>query len=767
MEISDIPTDGTAKEVIFSNKTGIRWLEFRINAGTGQNVGLGELKVYGTPCIKKYIPAMEPAGIEKLLDKFDLSRAGLEAVKAHYDADINLNPNKWNDAAEDLLIYFRDDPAQCRLNLHASVDRLRKPDWLGNTSLFDPAELPHSEDIIRHIFNESWITGFYQDCKIYLGESIDWFTNLPDSYMWRFHLNTLDQYYLPARTYWYTGDEEYALAIMKDLADWIENNPCPRYDSGAYYYNQEADDRKDSETRPTNHSTFFVAKRLRVFIDILYYLIDSVIFSKEMLIKLLTVLYNHTDFLRHYDGTAYGEIDHYSMNNFAIFEALGMAYVSALFPEFKDSEGWRRSVAGCLSTQININKTPNPYPYNGQVHPDGFTVEECSHYHAQMISQIMDIVHIFGINGYNVSNYFDDKFKERINDMLRAFMKVMFPDGNCDSMGDSGCWDRDFRRVLYGRLAYTESYKSDEADDIKYALSSYTEGMASSETAFALQDSGLYSMRSGWEKDAIFMLLKCGPKGMDSLEHLEKGTGFHCQPDNGTFEIYAGGRVLTPDPGGFTYEYTEGSRRYLYRQTKIHQTLTLDGKDTDYAPSLRLWKTSPDLDTLIVENQSYADLKHRRAVHFVKKQYFVFIDEATGSASGDIDVHFYFAPGDAVYDEHNLTAHTSFESGRNLLVKGYKQSSVLFITEDGWYSPLEGLEMQRPAFAFRIYKNTRASVRFINLIIPYNGTIVPEADVSLVNSPDPGADVVEVKVTVNGETFALGYNVNKGDSWLI
>jgi heparan-sulfate lyase len=48
---------------------------------------------------------------------------------------------------------------------------------------------------------------------------------------------------------------------------------------------------------------------------------------------------------------------------------------------------------------------------------------------------------------------------------------------------------------------------------------------------------------------------------------------------------------------------------------------------------------------LVVENQSYENLAHRRSVFFVDKRYFVIVDEAIGNATGDIDIHFQLAPG--------------------------------------------------------------------------------------------------------------------------
>ena len=49
--------------------------------------------------------------------------------------------------------------------------------------------------------------------------------------------------------------------------------------------------------------------------------------------------------------------------------------------------------------------------------------------------------------------------------------------------------------------------------------------------------SGFFTFRNGWKKDATVMVVKAGPKGE-----------WHCQPDNGTFELWFNGRNLFPIP---------------------------------------------------------------------------------------------------------------------------------------------------------------------------------------------------------------------------
>jgi heparan-sulfate lyase len=126
--------------------------------------------------------------------------------------------------------------------------------------------------------------------------------------------------------------------------------------------------------------------------------------------------------------------------------------------------------------------------------------------------------------------------------------------------------------------------------DFLYVATQGKEGKKPEAMTFKLEKSGFYSMRSGWAKNDICLVLKCGPDG-----------GFHCQPDNGTFELYADGRHLMPDVGSYIY-HGDPENREWFRQTKVHQTLTLNGGNTAYAPKLMHWKPGKDLDILVVEN---------------------------------------------------------------------------------------------------------------------------------------------------------------------
>jgi len=117
-------------------------------------------------------------------------------------------------------------------------------------------------------------------------------------------------------------------------------------------------------------------------------------------------------------------------------------------------------------------------------------------------------------------------------------------------------------------------------------------------------ESGMYLLRSGWKAESVYMAPHCSPAA---------ATG-HGQPDNGTFELYAGGRWLMPDSGVYAYPDTpHAAERDWSRQTAVHQTLTAGRRNSQNRPRHRLWASEPGFDCLAFENESYPVLVHRRS----------------------------------------------------------------------------------------------------------------------------------------------------------
>lgn len=250
-----------------------------------------------------------------------------------------------------------------------------------------------------------------------------------------------------------------------------------------------------------------------------------------------------------------------------------------------------------------------------------------------------------------------DDYRQRVRAMCDYLFAVATPDLAWPMFGDTARphpTPEDRRTAdLYGSLLRF----SDVWHDPKYAArAKLDESALPAQTSYAFESAGVYCLRSQWGPDGVYLALHCAPPALSG----------HDQPDNGTFELYAYGRWLLTDTGFYTYGHDSKARAW-HRQTRVHQTLTLDGKDAKVDGRLRLWSLSPRLDALVVENPSYGGLVHRRTVWFVDKKFYVFLDEAIGQVPGELRVHWTPAPGSGRTDANRTSFTTRFPDANVLI----------------------------------------------------------------------------------------------------
>jgi len=580
----------------------------------------------------------------RLLSRLDLNKAEMQTVKRSYG-----NPAV---VAPQLLNYYKS-----RSTVKHPADRLMETEMRG--SVIPEADLIMADNALKHIF-----VGQRAYPPVFCGDNIDWgIRPVPDN-EWVWQLNRMYFWDAMAMVYTHTGNDKYAKEWCLQIVDWIKKNPNDKEHNYAW---------RSIEAGIRGHS----------WTGLYQHFIDSEHFNTEVLVAFLNSMYDHASFLM----TQYR-----TRSNWGLMEAEGLAFIAVTFPEFKDSEKWRREAFRRLNAEINI-----------QVYPDGFQRELAIGYHMGCIEWFLRTQDLAQMNG--ITDAFPDSYLRIIERMCEVPVKLSFPDGSSTQFGDSWAGQPG---QYYGKLKeWAEMF---DRKDFLYVASEGREGIKPDSTAWAYPVSGFYSMRSGWEKDAVCLILKCGPDG-----------GGHCQPDNGTFELYAGGRNLMPDAGSYIYSGDPEGRKW-FRQTKVHQTMTLNGADSKYAPELLLWKPGDKLDVLVVRNGSYPGLTHRRAVFFVDKKFFLIMDEAIGDATGEIDLHFQLAPGKAVINQKDHSVHSDFPDGWNVLVQAAGQKGMTLNQEEGQVSFRYTQKEPRPAFCYNIRKSTPdQKIRFLTAVIPYQG----------------------------------------------
>ena len=602
----------------------------------------------------------------------------------------NSMPNP-EEAAAALLKYYRD-----RTTFKHLIDRESKEKSLANCAT--DKDLEYAEDALRHIFISQRAYPAH-----FCGDDINWNSRPVPDMEWVWQLNRMYFWNAMGKVYWNTGEEKYAKAWCEQVVDWIQKNPNDLEHKYAW---------RSIEAGIRGYNWTGLFQRF----------LDSPSFTPEVLVAFLNSCHDHAEYLMTIYRTG---------SNWGLMEAEGMAFIAMTFPEFKESERWRNEAIRRLNNEINI-----------QVYPDGHQRELAIGYHLGCIGWFLRTYELAKLN--HLDDAFDDAYLERIEKMCEVPMKLCFPDGTNVPFGDA--WSGTPGQHSERFLEWSKLFKR---DDFLYLATEGKEGVKPGATTYALKESGLYSMRSSWDKQAICLVLKCGPDG-----------GGHCQPDNGTFDVYAGGRNLMPDAGSYIYSGDPEGRAW-FRQTKIHQTLTLNGENSGYAPKLLLWKPGDGLDILVIENAGDDQLTHRRAVFFVEKKYFIIVDEALGSGTGDVGLHFQLAPTGANFDYENFSVSTGYQDGWNVLVRTEKQEGLKLIEEEGQVSFLYTKKEPRPAFGYHIDKGPgQAGLRFVTLVAPYEKG-KPEVKIKVIGDPQPGSSTLQLEITENKQTRTIGYSLQE------
>lgn len=583
-----------------------------------------------------------------------------------------------------------------RTSVKHPVDRAEIASAKGMTA--SEKDLKMADDAVKHIF-----VGQPAYPPHFCGEDIDWNSRPVADMEWVWQLNRMYFWDAMARTYWHTGDETYARAWCEQIIDWTRKNP-----------NDEAH----------KHAWRSIEAGIRGYrwTALFQYFLDAPSFTPEVLVAFMNSCYDHAEYL----------MTKYSTNsNWGLMEAEGMAFIAINFPEFSRSEAWSSEAFRRFNTEIDK-----------QVYPDGHQRELAMGYHIGCINWFLRTWELAEMNNYEGA--FSPSYLDRIEKMCEVPMKLGLPNGTNAQFGDA--WRGEPGQYRDRFADWAEMF---EREDFTYMATGGASGKEPDATAFSLPESGLYSMRSSWKEDAVCMVLKCGPNG-----------GGHCQPDNGTFVLYAGGRNLMPDGGSYIYSGDPENRAW-FRQTSVHQTLTLNGENSQYAPKLLQWKPGEKLDILVVENESYENLTHRRAVFFVDKRYFVIVDEAFGDGAGEVDIHFQLAPGEAVIDDKSLAVTSGFEDGWNVLVQSRDQPGMTLTEEEGQVSFVYTIKEPRPAFRYRLNKNQeQKEVRFITLVAPYADEI-PQIGIDLAENPVPGSNDLKLEIYENGRISYVGYSLEE------
>ena len=635
----------------------------------------------------------------------NLDYKGLEKVKSLHQA------GKDKEAMQALLTYYRN-----RTNVkHPDID-------LSKIKISKDEQKMADEALEHKFFSHKG----YQPSYFY-GDDIDWdYWPVKDNELrWQLHRH---KWFSPmGKAYRLSGDEKYAKEWVLEYMDWIKKNPMPV---------TKADKRasaSDGETVATDNARFSwrpleVSHRLQDQTGQFLYFVDSKNFTPEFLSQFLVNYYKHAQHI----------LANYSdQGNHLLFEAQRVLSAGAYFPEFTNAPMWRKSGIDILNKEVSI-----------QVYDDGGQFELDPHYHLAAINIFYKAIQIADVGGFK--SEFSQKYLDTVEKMIVFYINICFPDYENPCFSDAKITKKSVIQRNYRDLS--KVFPNNE--QIKYFATDGKKGSLPHNLSIAFKTSGFYTFRSSWANNATMMVLKAGPKAF-----------WHCQPDNGTFELWCKGRNFFPDSGSYVYagDSEVNKQRDWFRQTMVHNTLTLNDRNLEETESkCLLWTTDKkaNAEILVVENPSYKDLTHRRSVFFVDNSFFVIVDEAKGAAAGNVAVHYQLCPGKADTDTDKLSATTTFSDNNNIMLQCFGEKGMKMKAEEGWMSTDYRKKEERPAFAFGVDKTADQNVvRYITVIYPVtNKSAAPLIEASF-KSKATDSNAMNVEVSIGKKIYNLGYKL--------
>lgn len=701
---------------------------FALMAFTGCTDNEEEFLTGGNIDIANPLPENKPneevdATIFPLLN---LDYPGLEKVKAHYEAD------ELYYAAYELLQYYK-----TRTNV---IDPSLT---LINVTTTDNEKIWANEAMDNYRF---YVKGFTdKDGRPYSVKKdgkIDW-TNKPsgvtDEYQKQLHRH---QWFIAqGKAFRETGDEKYFNSWEEAYSDWVKQNPKEeslQIHEGPWWQLQ-------------------VSSRLVDQTKLLEYFKTAEGFTPEYLTLFLKSFAEQADYLVE---------DPYNGGNILLSQGSALANAGLLMPEFKNAQTWATTGYNILNNEVLK-----------QFLPDGWHAEMSLHYHVGCIAYFYDAMRLA-----NANNKRDLMGNEVISSLRKAAEVVMnFTYPNYFKKGSDNIvpmFNESFSQTRNVRKNNFKSYMDmfPDSREFLYMYSGYNGGTTMGtcpDTDLKLYpDAGFYVMRNGWSPQSTVMMLS-------NNRHNEISPKFdiwsHNTPDNGTFELYINGRNFFPDSGVFRYVGSDNKDRIWFRNTGHHNTLTkknMSQPDKDY--KLDITQGNGELltygegatETIVFENQGYPDLKHRRAVFFVNKEFFVIVDEAIGNATNSLYLSYNLLPGTAsevVIDTDEMGCHTAFGDGNNILVRSFAEAgkAIEVKQQEGRlsYSTSDKEWITRPAYSIYLAdKAANENPRFITVIQP----------VSSANGKNIAAEFTDggwsengasLKVTVDNKDYVLNYNI--------
>ena len=524
-----------------------------------------------------------------------------------------------------------------------------------------------------------------------VGDPINWRAN-PNGYLeWMHAFNRTTWFNTLTQAVRASGDAKYVRALDAIWASWLRDNPEPIAHNGG--------------GDPAWETLSTAARIYGSWLVAWFGLLHHPDFSDRTRREILKSFHGHAEHLLAHQGHG---------NNWLVVESRVLYTLGLLFPEFKRAPLWLAEGERRLAREIGV-----------QVFPDGADFEFAPGYHMMACRGFLDAYELAQMNGRPTPPL----FAERLPRTFEYIAGMTRPDGTLPSVNDSGGYrgnrgGRDY--LAYGARLFARP-----------DLNATAEGpFAGRSRAFA--DAGFHVQASGTGAQALWLLLDAGTPGAS-----------HQHDDALSLECFALGLPFIVDPG-ITGYFSDDWTAY-YRQTAAHNTVLVNERNqlsvyqrkTPKVGSVRgqvFWAPGETCDYVCGEyRDGYdglpADVRHRRAVLFVRGQYWVVFDEVFGAAARTLEARFQFAPMRVTVDARAHRFRTLRQSRPNLelIAAGPGVAKLALVCGEtapvaGWVS--DGEDLPAPQARVRVARRSaKTPLRLITVLLPFAEGVSSRAQV--------------------------------------
>jgi uncharacterized heparinase superfamily protein len=512
------------------------------------------------------------------------------------------------------------------------------------------------------------------------------------------------QYFITlGQAYWLTGDERYAHTFVEHVNSWMDQNPPKLGVNWA--------------------SSLEIAFRSIAWLWALYFFKDTL--NPETFSRLCKFLYLNARHLETFLST------YFSPNTHLTGEALGLFYLGALMPEFKESARWRNNGLEILLAQLPRH-----------VQADGVYFEQSSYYHRYTTDFYLHLRVLLSNADVAVPPVLDEKLRL----LLDHLMYITRPDGTTPLFGDDdggrllGFFNRpanDFRATLGTGAALFEraDYKFIAGNATEEALwllgpASFDQIVATEpeKQSVAFPAGGYYVMRDGWTADSNYLLFDCGPHGTDNCGHAHA--------DALSFELAVNGRTLLIDPGTYTYTGSKEMRDW-FRSSAAHNTLTVDNESSSVSDGPFSWKTiahsecsswitKESFDYVVASHDGFTRLsepvKHTRSILFIKNGYWVIRDLVQTAGEHQLQARFHLAARLAPLPSKDNTVRVLCDKDDTpvLQISAFARN-IEWAKENGWVSECYGEKKEASVLSINVL--AKGSEELVVFLLPDGATV--------------------------------------------